>query len=55
MSATKPVLRCPRSGLLDRHPAFEGWRPSERREFSSWWLVAGGAALVALAILGLGL
>lgn len=48
----KPVLRDPRSGLLDRHPAFEVPGTPDR---SSWWLVAACAALVGLAILGAGL
>jgi hypothetical protein len=49
----RPVRRCPKTGLLDTYQAWSGYCPTGTR--SSWILVAICAALVAVAVRGLGL
>lgn len=49
----RPVRRCPRTGYVELYQAWSGYCPTGAR--SSWWLVAAGAGLVAIARWGMGL
>ena len=50
-TSVKPVIRCPRSGLLDRHPAYEGWYPKGRGiSVRGWMLLANSAFWFAMAL-----